>query len=1136
MATIDLSRSATDFRKHYTSVRAQQGRVFVDDDHNENERIHGEEKRRELVDIIGPSGAPGKGFLISNPRLTNGKLDFDIGAGALYVGGNRLVNDKTITYQLQPDWLELFGSGAAINPPTATRRDLVYVETWLQAVSAVEDGELAEVAVGIDTGTRLKQMQRVHLFTDIGDVDCNQGWAALLTALGKQDRGTLDAESALVSNATLTITYKDNGGGTDLCSPQVAGGYLGAENQAIRVALVDEKHFTWGFDNAAPLYRVKVATDANGKLTIINMVTEPKDQAHWPIAGQIVELLEWSAALPNWEPVAEVGGFLTKVQSSFDPDAGPSGQFTIADALPVTFGTAFKQRSDNKSFGDVFLYMRVWNRGSDTTSDAKILIAAKADLGHTGLQVTFGGTDRPFHDFWIIAARPDTPKKVVPWALESGKPANGYRRYLAPLGVIEWTVAGGAVTGKAIDDCRKPFLPLTEIGCCCTVTVGDGETSTGQFTKIQDAIAALPPEGGEVCVLPGHYVEAVTIVDRSHITIHGCGDRSLVEAPQDAFGNGTNPTFSISGRSRGIRIEHMEIYAFGDKPGIAVPGSGRVVDVMLRDLHLVAGPRSAIEIIDGQDIAIVGCRVEMRNVAGQWAGIFLAAEDALVRGNTVRVQAPQTQFAPGLPSVPAGRGGIQIGGGSERVSIVDNVIDTGMGNGITLGSLTIKDDPNPNIPIVWIVNVDDPCDPCKPGDVIIIDPVPGQPGGYVSAGDLYEILIKCNRIHNMGLNGIGVVGFFDLSGADEFISVHGLFIAGNDIRRCLARPLAPIPPSMIDSVGYGGIALADVDNLVIRDNLIAENGPSHIEPVCGIFVLHGEGIEIFANRILENGRKTGTPNTSAKDGRRGGINIVYALAPTVEIAFAGSDVPDQNGVPALAVHDNIVSQPLGMALSVMALGPVSVVANEFTTRGLIDRATSPSFIAATVAIVNLGLSNESYLDLLFFRLLGAKQSSNQGSSGSGNQVVAPRQGADDFTLAARLANGNVLFDDNQCVLDLIETGFSLAVSSILIISLDDVGFASNQCDCSLFDDFVYVQAALLAMSVRATANRFKEGRYNALLSAFTVGLVMNTTTQNQATHCITAKAGTPALLVAAPNSVLWGPLGGTTEQCAVFGR
>src|SRR5258708_3791855 len=108
MSTIDLSRSATDYRKHYKSVRAQQGRVFVDDDHNDNERIHGEDQRRELVDIIGPAGVPGNGFAISNPRLTNGKLDFDIAAGAFYLGGNRLQLDPATPYQLQPDWLELF--------------------------------------------------------------------------------------------------------------------------------------------------------------------------------------------------------------------------------------------------------------------------------------------------------------------------------------------------------------------------------------------------------------------------------------------------------------------------------------------------------------------------------------------------------------------------------------------------------------------------------------------------------------------------------------------------------------------------------------------------------------------------------------------------------------------------------------------------------------------------------------------------------------------------------------------------------------------------------------------------------------------------------------------------------------------
>jgi len=50
----------------------------------------------------------------------------------------------------------------------------------------------------------------------------------------------------------------------------------------------------------------------------------------------------------------------------------------------------------------------------------------------------------------------------------------------------------------------------------------------------------------------------------------------------------------------------------------------------------------------------------------------------------------------------------------------------------------------------------------------------------VSAGDLYSIVIEGNRIFNMGLNGIGVAGFFDLSEVDEFIGVQGLFIISNE--------------------------------------------------------------------------------------------------------------------------------------------------------------------------------------------------------------------------------------------------------------------------------------------------------------------------------------------------------------------
>jgi len=33
---------------------------------------------------------------------------------------------------------------------------------------------------------------------------------------------------------------------------------------------------------------------------------------------------------------------------------------------------------------------------------------------------------------------------------------------------------------------------------------------------------------------------------------------------------------------------------------------------------------------------------------------------------------------------------------------------------------------------------------------------------------------------------------------------------------------------MLNSMGYGAIALADVDYLVVHDNIIENNGPSHL--------------------------------------------------------------------------------------------------------------------------------------------------------------------------------------------------------------------------------------------------------------------------------------------------------------------
>jgi hypothetical protein len=117
----------------------------------------------------------------------------------------------------------------------------------------------------------------------------------------------------------------------------------------------------------------------------------------------------------------------------------------------------------------------------------------------------------------------------------------------------------------------------------------------------------------------------------------------------------------------------------------------------------------------------------------------------------------------------------------------------------------------------------------------------------------------------------------------------------------------------------------------------------------------------------------------------------------------------------------------------------------------------------------------------------------------------------------------------------------------MIMTLDDLAFHGNQCDCSLLDDFVLMQAFLLGFSLRVSDNRFKEGLYNALLSAASFGFLnmtkdnqathclMNMTKDNQATHCLMIRPSPPyPLTVDGPNTVL--PIGPFARYCKAFDK
>jgi hypothetical protein len=1084
MSTIDLSRLITDHRKHYAGVRHQQGRVLTDDDVNEAAIIEAEELRRTRLHAIGPYGAPGDGFLPSGFTVSGGRLDFTLTPGELYLGGLRLQMLSAERFLEQRDWLN-FDPATAPAPPAAgsSRTDLVWIEAWQQPVTATEDDELHEVALGgPDTATRWRTMRRVHMLPGVAGTTCPDAWATAVA--GCAAMGTLGADMQMVTTATLSVTFAAAGNPADLCAPPAAGGYLGAENQAIRVQMVDAAHYTWGFDNAAPLYRATV-TLKGGQLVLVTLPTPPRDAAHWPLKDQVVEILSWSAALANGETVAELSGHLCKVATSYDPD---QQTFDIDVPLPPGFEN-WKGRSDAASLPSGHVYVRVWNRGDDLASPARIPIANGA-LGTTGLSISFAGAPLRPQDHWIIAARPAAPDKVLPWrlALPSGAPPAGVARYRAPLGLIRWTTsAAGAVTAELIDDCRPPFLPLTRLRGCCQVTVGDNVESHGMFSSINAAIAALPPSGGTVCVLPGTYREAVAISNRNNISLHGCGPRSRIVAPD------------------------------GDGAGSSAVTITDSTDIAVESLALEGGKQAVVRVTGSQVVRVAQCLVQYRDTRGDfspWAALFAEGEDIEIDGNVIeplpatpdrllsRLAAPERAL-----EALAARGGIQLAGGTERARISDNVIVGGLGNGITLGSILRIDDSNPGGTEVVDIDINDPCTPCAPNDHGVDDE--DEDGGrirYESAGDVHDIEIVGNVITRHGGNGISVVRFFAPKDSGMvLVVINGLAITGNRITRCLRRSIETPDAQMLLFLGYGGIALALATDLAISGNHIAHNGVDWRDPVCGVFVLAADGLVIEHNIIRDNGPPADQPASAARPGVRAGIHVWLALSlsrngGTASVGNAGNS-GRAHGIDQIRVHANEVTQPLGRALFLLGAGPMLVTDNRFASEALSETATD-SF-ARCVAIVNLGFSREwtGYLVYAFvLRLLELF-----GVAGLDSYAcLLARLGGFEEGIELPLPTGKTAFHANQVSFHMPEPDRGFDLASVLLLGLDDIGANDNQFEYHIPTErrrFALADVVAAGFTVRTSDNRFAETWGRAFFSLLSLGL-LNTAADNQSTHCL----------------------------------
>lgn len=369
----------------------------------------------------------------------------------------------------------------------------------------------------------------------------------------------------------------------------------------------------------------------------------------------------------------------------------------------------------------------------------------------------------------------------------------------------------------------------------------------------------------------------------------------------------------------------------------------------------------------------------------------------------------------------------------------------------------------------------------------------------------------------MGLNGIGVINFFSLRRIKLMVSVEDLTIYRNIIEHCLQQVPDRLPNTMKLEMGYGGISLADTENCVIRENRIENNGRSHIEPVSGIFILSGEAVDISDNRILNNAPKTSDAGKNARPGVRGGIVINNSFKKVKQALIENNPAILKDGIPAVKIHDNIVTQPLGQALMIRALGPVSIVGNSLISQDADLRSNPLSKIAASVLIQNLGRSKDLVAATILpkFKYMANANSVYLAS----RRTVAP---GFDLTIPPilYLPNGNVLFANNQVSLDLRDDEIQGAWSSQAFHSLDDVAYVSNQSECTSFLDRIITNVDIKAFTIRTSDNRFQEGFTMADCSLISYGM-MNTCATNQATHCLFTYPNSPPFGMKGANIVLY---------------
>ncbi len=436
----DFSRVTWRRDKHYRTVLMQQGRVQIDADWNEQQDIWAHRIDTEALDIVGAHGGPWKtaGFgLVIDGSAKAG--DFLISPGQYYVDGILCENETPVAYTAQPDL-------PGVGPVTEKGVYLAYLDVWERHITALEDPDIREVALGgPDTATRTKLVWQVKLLR-IADQ------RATCSSLREWTQATAGSTGRLSARAQPASAVGD-----DPCLVEPGAGYQRLENQLYRVEIhtggaLGTARFKWSRDNGS-IVTAWLAQEGND----VTVASAGHDRILGFQSGDWVELIDDTRELIG---IPGTLVRLTAVEGQTLTIAPPADSEIAIDRADFPLRPRIRRWNTTGESGTLAVETPV-------TNDGYIELEG-------GIQVRFEAGEYLAGDYWLVPAR-TAIADVDPMVVEP-RPAAGIHHHYCRLGLL--TFDGPAFT--SVTDCRRFFPAVTDLTSLFAVGGSGQEGPPGQ--------------------------------------------------------------------------------------------------------------------------------------------------------------------------------------------------------------------------------------------------------------------------------------------------------------------------------------------------------------------------------------------------------------------------------------------------------------------------------------------------------------------------------------------------------------------------------------------------------------------------------------------------------------------------------